>query len=68
MNDTLFTLHSMKMSDDEFWKQMEELDEISETLPDFGGFSIKATLATGKQVNVPFVRFRKTLPDQERSN
>jgi hypothetical protein len=61
MNDSLFTFQRQKMSDDEFWQHLQEFDEVSESLPDFGGFSIKAKLSSGKDVNIPFVRFGKTI-------
>ncbi len=65
MKDTLFSFQYLKMSDNEFWDQMQELDEIAGQLPDFGGFSIKAKLSSGKEVSVPFVRFRKTISGKQ---
>ena len=53
------------MTDDEFWEHMKELDEIAESLPDFGGFSVKAKLSSGKDVSVPYVRFGKTISDKK---
>lgn len=65
MDDTLFSFQQLKMTDDEFWEHMKELDEIAESLPDFGGFSVKAKLSSGKDVSVPYVRFGKTISDKK---
>lgn len=50
------------MTDEEFWQQLKDLDELQEEIPDFSGFSIKAKMSTGKEVSVPFVRFSKAMP------
>ncbi len=62
MSEMSFSFQSPKMTDEEFWQQLRDLDELQEELPDFSGFSIKAKMSTGKEVTVPFVRFAKAMP------
>jgi len=57
-----FSFQNPKMTDEEFWQQLKDLDELQEEIPDFSGFSIKAKMSTGKEVSVPFVRFSKAMP------
>jgi hypothetical protein len=65
MDTPLFSLHTMKMNDDEFWAHMHHLEDLCESLPpEFGGFAIKIQMGSGKTMNVPFVRFRKPLPEK----
>ena len=51
-----------KLSDDEFWSRMDQLDEIAEANDlHEGGFAV--TLHNGdKQVAIPFIRFKRTFP------
>lgn len=65
MSGIVFNLHHPKMNDDEFWSQLRELDELQEEIPDFGGFAITAKTPTGKEISVPFIRFRKTIPQKK---
>lgn len=64
MNEMSFSFQNQKMTDEEFWEQLKDLDELQEEIPDFSGFSIRAKMSTGKEVNVPFVRFRKAIPQK----
>ena len=60
---TLFKYQASTMTDEEFWKHMELLDELSEQAHMMmGGFGIKFQVGSGKQVTVPFVRFRQNFP------
>lgn len=65
MKTALFTFTNLKMSDDEFWTQIRELDEIGEQLTEFNGLAIKARSPEGRQIHVPFVRFGKTISDKK---
>ncbi len=64
MTPASFSFGNLHLTDEEFWRQLRELDSLAEELPGFTGFSITAKSTTGKEVNVPFVRFRKAMPQQ----
>ena len=57
-------LELMQLSDDEFWDRIDQLDSLAEhnELHE-GGFSV--TVSSGdKQVTIPFIRFKRTLPSK----
>lgn len=58
-------LELMQLSDDEFWSNINQLDELTDQIDvSAGGFAV--TLSNGdKQVKIPFIRFKKTLPSDE---
>lgn len=65
MDDPLFSYQTIKMSDDEFWQHMRQLDEISlSSAAEMGGFSVKIQTGKGKVINVPYVRFARTMPEK----
>ena len=55
-------LELMQLSDDEFWDRIDQLDSLAEHNElNEGGFAI--TVNSGeKQVTIPFIRFKRTLP------
>jgi hypothetical protein len=65
MDEALFSYQTMKMTDEEFWQHIEQLDNLSENIAnESGGFSLKIQTGTGKTYSVPFVRFSKTIPEK----
>lgn len=50
------------LTDEEFWDRLDEMDALSEDIDQrFGGLAL--TMYTEhKEVNIPFVRFKKNLP------
>ncbi|MEP7166899.1 MAG: hypothetical protein ABI758_02895 [Candidatus Woesebacteria bacterium] len=57
-------LELIQLTDDEFWDRIDQLDSLAEHNElNEGGFAI--TLNSGdKQVNIPFIRFKKTVPSK----
>ncbi len=64
MTNTSFKLplELKHLSDEEFWDRLDEMDALSEDIDQhFGGLALTMYMEH-KEVNIPFVRFKKNLP------
>lgn len=55
-------LELQHLSDEEFWESLDQMDSLSEEIDAMSGGLALTVYMEHKEVNIPFIRFKKNLP------